>query len=184
MSISGNNLNQKVHLNLFVLNEYILEYIALFDLITDAIITYNVIQTPNTMWASITVCAMAAPQLVSSFQMIKFLLNKVITRDRSVNNSILLFIACISITPVFIIFLTLMDIYFILNSTIFVLIALILGRFINVTFLTDSMEYSYMMLFHMSKQEMTGVRHMRTITQLAFESIIQFAVQVDMLVYY
>ena len=54
-------------LNLFVINEYLLEYISLLDFISDIYITYKLIISKNTFWASVTVCAMVAPQLVSSF---------------------------------------------------------------------------------------------------------------------
>lgn len=47
--------------NLFIVNQYILEYICLFDFCTDAYITYKLMRSPNTMWAAITVCAMGAP---------------------------------------------------------------------------------------------------------------------------
>ena len=50
--------------------EYVLEYIALFDFITDIIITYQLVLSRNTMWAGITVNSMIAPFLATSIQMI------------------------------------------------------------------------------------------------------------------
>ena len=51
---------------MMIIIEYILEYIALFDFLTDLQITAELIQSSNTMWAALTVNAMIAPLLVSS----------------------------------------------------------------------------------------------------------------------
>ena len=64
--------------NFFVINAWALEAIALADFVADAIITIQLMKSQNTMWASLTVCAIVAPPLVSCFQMIKFLRIKVI----------------------------------------------------------------------------------------------------------
>lgn len=67
--------------NLSTVIGYLLEYIALFDFLTDINVTRQLIFSKNTMWAAITVNAMIAPFLASSIQMIEFLLQKVIWRD-------------------------------------------------------------------------------------------------------
>ena len=101
--------------NFFVVNEWALEAIALGDFVADAFITIKLMNSRNTMWASLTVCAIVAPPLVSSFQMIKFLRNKVINRNREAANRTLFFISGISITPIYLVFLIIMDTYFVLN---------------------------------------------------------------------
>ena len=158
--------------NFFVINGYLLEYISFFDFITDAWITYELMNSRNTLWASITVCAMAAPHLVASFQMIHFLHHKVIARDKNSSNKILLFVSWISITPLFMVFMILMDFFMILNSTLVEPVAYGLKHFCNVTFLTYGIEQFYLTFFQMTSAEMSGIRHMRTITQLTFETVL------------
>ena len=114
---------QKWNFNMFVVNEYLLEYISFFDFITDLIITAQLMGTNNTLWAAITVCAMAAPHLVASFQMINFLHSKVIKRDKNASNVVLMIVSWLSITPLFILFMVLMDTFMILNSTLIVPVA-------------------------------------------------------------
>ena len=53
-----------------MLIEYLLEYIALFDFITDIIVTVQLFGSKNAGWAVVTVIAMFAPLLVSSIQTI------------------------------------------------------------------------------------------------------------------
>ena len=59
-----------MHCNLIVLIEYLLEYIALFDFITDLIVTVQLFNSKNSGWAVATMLAMFAPLLVSSIQTI------------------------------------------------------------------------------------------------------------------
>ena len=49
---------------------------------------------------------------------------------------------------------------------------------------TGGIDNSYQALFKMTKQELYGIRHMRAITQLAFEGLIQISIQCSMLYYY
>lgn len=126
-------------LNLFVVNEYLLEYISFFDFVTDLVITAQLMNTNNTLWAAITFCAMAAPHLVTSFQMINFLHNKVINRDKSASNLTLMVVSWLSISPLFILFMILMDTFMIFNSTLIVPIAYALQK-CNVTCLTYGIE--------------------------------------------
>ena len=60
--------NPKVELcfNLIILIEFLLEYIALFDFVTDLIITIQLVLSPNTGWAIMTICAMFAPLYAST----------------------------------------------------------------------------------------------------------------------
>ena len=61
---------------------------------------------------------MAAPHLVASFQMIHFLHHKVIARDKNSSNKILLLVSWISIKPLLLVLMRLMDLFRILNSTL------------------------------------------------------------------
>lgn len=159
-----------------------IEYIALFDFATDLFVAYKLINAPATvMWAAITVNAMIAPFLASCVQMISFLLEKVIVRDDMESNTWLLIISWGSLFPIFIVFLWIMDIVFIINTTIFEPIASIFGICCNVNFLTQAIDGSYEVLFRMKKHEVAGFKRMRTITQLFFESFLQLALQLHML---
>jgi hypothetical protein len=152
--------------------EFLLEYIALFDFVTDIIITIQLLTSKNTGWAIMTVSSMLAPLYVSSIQITQFLLDRVLRRDKTKNNFSLLSISWVSIFPLFMVFMFIMDQVFVINSTIFELIGLVLG----LTSCLDCVDHSYEVLFQMKKHEVSGFRRMRTITQLMFESIIQFGV--------
>ena len=89
--------------------EYGLEYIALFDFITDLIIAVELVYSKNTMWASITINAMIAPVIVCLSQMISFLLEKVIRRDMKQTNYVLMTTSMLSIGPFFLVFMVFMD---------------------------------------------------------------------------
>ena len=93
-------------------------------------------------------------------------------------------IAWSSICPVFIVFLFVLDQVFVLNSTIFEPVAIVLGCCGIGGCLNNCVDKSYELLFHMQKHEVSGFRRMRTITQLFYESLIQFAVQICMLSYF
>ena len=95
--------------------EYLIEYISLIDFGTDIYVAYKLITSKNTMWAAITVNAMIAPFLASSVQMIQFFLDKVILREGEENYTLLL-ISYISLFPLFILFLWVMDIFFIFST--------------------------------------------------------------------
>jgi hypothetical protein len=157
--------------------EFLLEYIALFDFITDVIVTIQLFTSKNTGWALMTVGSMLAPLYVSSIQITQFLLDRVLRRDKSKNNLALITISWVSIFPLFMVFMFIMDQVFVINSTLFELFALLLG----LTSCLNCIDGSYEFLFQMKKHEVSGFRRMRTITQLMFESIIQFAVQFWML---
>lgn len=86
---------------------------------------------------------MAAPHLVSSFQMINFLHHKVMKRDKNASNAILIFVSWLSITPFFIVFMILMDTFMIFNSTLIVPIAYILQCTCGVNCLTYGIEQLY-----------------------------------------
>ena len=98
-----------------ILIEYGLEYIALFDFITDLIIAIELVYSKHAMWAAFTINAMIAPVIVCLSQMISFLLENVIRRNRKQSNLILMTTSWASIGPLFVIFMILMDLVFIIN---------------------------------------------------------------------
>ena len=96
-------------LNVMTIIEYLLEYVALFDFVSDLIVVSLLMQSKNTLWAAQLVIAMIAPLLVCSIQMIEFLLGKVVRRDQNQSNLLLMMISWTSIGPMLLIFLFIMD---------------------------------------------------------------------------
>lgn len=158
--------------NLVTLIELLLEYIALVDFIFDLIITYQLIYSKNAGWAVSTVLSMLAPFLVSSVQLIQFLLHKVTRRDGSKPNLCLLLTSWLSISPILPAYMLFMDILFILNATILKPLADVF----NISLLHDFINGSYELLFQMKPHEVSGFRRMRTITQFFFETKIQICI--------
>lgn len=93
-----------------------------------------------------------------------------------------------SVLPVFLFQFVFMDIFYVLNSTLFEPFALLLGYFgccntndnLNWYF-TKANSQLYVALFQMSKQEMAGIRHMRAITQLGFQTPIMIVLSIIIL---
>ena len=129
--------------------EFLLEYIALFDFVTDIIVTIQLLYSKYTGWAILTVNAMFAPLYVSSIQMIQFMLDRILRRDKTQANVMLTLIAWSSICPAFIIFMFMMDQVFVINSTIFEALALLLSICFNVGCIFTCIERSYETLFSM-----------------------------------
>ena len=121
-----------VDFNLIMVIEYLLEYIALFDFITDMIVTVQLFYTKNSGWAVTTTIAMVAPLLVSLIQIIQFLLDRVMRRDKQSSNIILMATAWISIFPIFMIYMLFMDLVFIFNTTFLSLLAYLFKSCCNI----------------------------------------------------
>lgn len=49
-----------------ILIEYLLEYVAVFDFVSDLLVVILLIKSKNTLWAAQLVLAMVAPLLVCS----------------------------------------------------------------------------------------------------------------------
>ena len=56
--------------------DFSIEIIALADLIADGFITVQLVKSPNTGWATVTLISMLAPQLISSNLLMSHLLDK------------------------------------------------------------------------------------------------------------
>lgn len=87
-----------------------------------------------------------------------------------------------AITPFFIVFLILLDVIMVINKTFLDPIAKLL-KCCGVDCLHTGIEKFYNSVFQMSSSELAGVQHMRTITQLSFETVIQFGVQISMIIH-
>ena len=92
------------------------------------------------------------------------MLDRVLRRDKTKSNVLLLSIAWSSICPAFIAFMLVMDQVFVINSTIFEAVALLLSTCFYVGCIFTCVEKSYELLFSMKMHEVNGFRRMRTIT--------------------
>lgn len=147
--------------NLMKVIEYLLELVALLDFLTDLKITVLLIESRNTMWAALTVNAMIAPLLVCSVQMILFLTEKVIRRNKYEENILLMAISWSSIGPLFLAFLIIMDQVFILNTVVFEPVGMLCAC-CAVNWINKAIDKSYENMFQMKKHEVSGFRRMRT----------------------
>ena len=150
--------------DLIVLIENLLEYIALFDFITDVVVTVQLFESANSGWAVATVIAMVAPLLVSSIQTIQFLLDRVIRRDKKSTNIVLMATAWTSICPIFTVYMLLMDQVFVVNTTLLTPVAFLFKKCFKIQCLNKMIDSSYERLFQMKPHEVGGFRRMRTIT--------------------
>lgn len=105
---------------------------------------------------------------------------------RDINNRFKLkFMGFMMVSPLMLIYMFVLDIIFVINQALLFPIICVL-RFItcgliDLSCLNRALEKSYEFLFEMQKLEVAGFRRMRTISQLTFESLIQFCLQVRML---
>lgn len=89
-----------------------------------------------------------------------------------------------SLTPLILLNLLLMDVIYIVNSVIITPIAFILtcGR-MNMEIIEEKIDTIYNVLFGMSDMDIKGFRRLRTISQLSFESFPQIILQIRILLY-
>ena len=123
-----------------------LEYIALFDFVTDLVVTVQLFLSRNSGWAVATVLAMFAPLYVSSIPLIQFLLDRVIRRNKKQTNLVLLITAWSSICPLFIVYMMFMDQIFIFNTTLLAPVAYLFS-ICGITCMDNLIDESYMFLF-------------------------------------
>lgn len=111
-----------------------------------------------------TFSSMIAPLQICSVQMIQFMLYRVLRRDKTKNNALLIVLSWIAICPLFLIFMFVMDTVFVVNITVFEALAFIIGCCCTVNCIKNAVDKSYEWLFHMKTHEVNGFRRMRTIT--------------------
>jgi len=108
-------------------------------------------------------------------------------RDQQ-NRFKLRFLSNIMVSPVMLVYLTILDLVFLINQALLVPILVLLRTLtcglLNFTCLSNIIDSSYEVLFEMQKLEVAGFRRMRTISQLTFETFIQLILQIRMLQYF
>ena len=92
--------------------------------------------------------------------------------------------AFLSLTPLILIDLLLMDLIYIINSVVITPLVFILscGR-LNLEVVEEKIDKIYNFLFGMSDMDIKGFRRLRTISQLTFESFPQILLQIRILIY-
>jgi hypothetical protein len=154
---------------------FLLEIIAFIDLYSDIYILIHLLATGHTAWASLTLYTMLSPYLISYIPLINFQIQyyeQIGANERSELSKNMEAMGIL--TPIVLIYLALMDVFYIvasvgLNSITFLLNMLSCGliKFIDVNSKMDNV-YGY--LFHMKSMDIEHFRHLRTISQLSYES--------------
>lgn len=98
------------------------------------------------------------------------------------------FLGFTMVGPFMLVYLLIMDLVFLLNQAILypiiIVLRLLTCGLLNFTCLTNMIDNSYEVMFEMQKLEVAGFRRMRTISQLTFETFIQFVLQMRMLQFF
>lgn len=166
--------------------ETVIEWIAVADFITDMLVLFQISQTEHHAWTTITLFSMLAPFFACQTPFLMFLKEQVY-RDKD-DRFKLKFLSEVMVSPFMLVYMFLMDIVFLVNQAILVpiiqVLRLLTCNLINLSCLTQTIDNSYEILFEMQKLEVAGFRRMRTISQLTFETFIQFILQMRMLSYF
>lgn len=129
---------------------------------------------------------MTAPFIASQTPFLTFL-RELINRDKN-GRFKLRFLSVITVSPLMIVFMFVMDIVFLLNQAflypIIAFLNVLTCEKLGLGKLLELIDKSYEILFDMQKLEVAGFRRMRTITQMLFETLIQLVLQVRMLIYF
>ena len=170
--------------------EVLLEWISVADLYTDILVLVQLAHTEHIAWTAITVVTMIAPLFACQIPFITFLkdrVTKAIGKNMSINCK-LQTMSYIMITPLMIVYMTLMDLLFMVNQAFLVpivdLLKFISRGTLDLTCITSTIDGSYEVFFEMQKLDVEGFRRMRTISQLTFETFAQLILQVRMLLYF
>ena len=93
----------------------------------------------------------------------------------------------VSLTPLIVAYLLLMDVIYIIVSVVITPIAFIIKLLtcglIDMTNIEEKLDVLYEILFGMSDMDIKGFRRLRTISQLSFESLPQIILQVRILIF-
>jgi hypothetical protein len=155
-------------------------------LYTDVLVFLQLLNTEHHGWTTITIFSMLAPFFACQTPFLMFLKEKVY---RDLNNRFKLkFMGFVMVSPIMLVYMFILDIMFVINQALlFPLICLLkflTCGIIDLSCFNRALDKSYEFLFEMQKLEVAGFRRMRTISQLTFESLIQFCLQVRMLMYF
>lgn len=152
--IESGSEQKKVELRdspLVKLLELALEWLSLLDFASDALVLYQLWQTANTAWLTVTVISLLAPFFICYTPLLAFLRERFIKQKKF--SCCFNLIAVISVSPLMLAYLALMDTVFIFNSAVLtplvLLIKLMTCGCCQLTAITAAIDASYEVLFEM-----------------------------------
>ena len=162
----------------------ILELIALFDMFGDIYLMYSMYIYGHTAWFTLSIFTMLSPFYVCYVPLVTFQKNRGKLQKET---RFLKVLNIVSLTPLIVAYLLVMDIIYILVSVVItpsaMLIKLLSCGLIDVTNIEEKLDVLYEILFGMSDMDIKGFRRLRTISQLSFESLPQIILQCRILIY-
>jgi hypothetical protein len=157
---------------------FIIELLSTFDFITDGYLIYKFGASVHTAWLCCNLQTVIWPFMIAYVPFISYQLDKMRTsfEDSKLSCSFIrkstLFFAT---TPLLLIYLIIIDTFFLVVSSIgtpFAIIAFILScGYISFESVDNVINSLYKMVFGMQKMDIIGFRRLRTSGQLTFESL-------------
>ena len=152
----------------------ILELIALFDMVGDIYLMISMYTYGHTAWFTLSIFTMLSPFYVCYVPLVTFQKNRGKLQKET---RFLKMLNIVSLTPLIVAYLLLMDIIYILVSVVVTPSAMLIKALscglIDVTNVEDKLDVLYEILFGMTDMDIKGFRRLRTISQLSFESLPQ-----------
>jgi hypothetical protein len=160
---------------------FVLEMIAIFDLVGDIFVLIAIIKLGHYMWSVLTFFQIASPFFIcyaplinywvqkGSFGIYESSANRISFKNKALGFMVL--------TPIFVIYLVVLDLLFMINTAVLrplvYLLKLLTFNKLDLTRLTLFVNDMYSLFFDMDIMEVEGFRRLRTISQLTFESLPQ-----------
>lgn len=151
-----------------------LELIAMFDMVGDIYLLIGMYTFGHTAWFTISIFTMLSPFYVCYVPLVTFQKNRSKLQE---DTKFLKFLNIVSLTPLIVAYLLMMDVIYIVVSVIItpitMLLKLLTCGYLDITNVEEKLDVLYEILFGMSDMDIKGFRRLRTISQLSFESLPQ-----------
>ena len=170
-----------------LIESFLIESLSTFDLITDGYLIYKFVQSRHTAWTCVNLLTMIWPFFISQIPFTAFQLEKFKDKFVAISESgekpscMRQIIWFLNLTPLLLIYLFILDLFFLGMNALFTPIMLLLtiltcGR-CNLNKINACQDKVYQFLFGMQEIDVLGFRRLRTSSQLTFESIPQVMFQ-------
>ena len=169
-----------------VIMSILLESAALFDLITDIIVLYTLITTNETSWAGISILTMLTPYLISHAPLITFFMERGTFEKKSEDSiSIQRFLGAFFLTPLCLIYFIILDVFYNLTELLlsfwYLLYYMITCGSSKKGGYEEYLDKFYQSAFKLNEMDVKGLRRLRTISQMIFETVPQLILQLIIL---
>ena len=161
-----------------------LEAFSTVDLVADIYIIAQLASSSHIAWLTVNIQSVFWPFLVAYLPFIAFKLSKIdATKVESGGcfSLIKAFFRFLSVTPMLVIYLAFIDLFFMLMGLLYFPAAIILAIFscghYGAREVFECQNYLFIRLFEMNRMDVLGFRRLRTFSQLTFESITQIFIQ-------